>query len=404
VVGAAGGVAEVLIQPDGRIVLIAETTAPSTPRGSLGAVRLTADGALDTTFGGGDGIATISEGGLRDEVLAGAVQADGKVLVAGRSVSSGGLASVLLLRLNADGSVDTGFGGFGSGFASARPRVNNTPVAVIPGASGSVTVVSHGYDAASRMPRPDADITLTRFTATGALDTSFAPGGSRVHSLPGAQRVEAAAAAEDGGVFVAGGFDGSAARRSSFFVAKTIASGLLDRNFARRAVTFGAPLTATARAVVPVAGGSVILAGPASTPFTAVQLMGPRARTLRCRGALTGTGGADSLRGTASADAISGGGGRDRIAGLAGGDCLSGGAGGDVVSGGAGNDTLDGGAGSDVLRAGAGANVLRGGAGNDAIDARNGRRDVVSCGAGRDRVVADVGDRLSGCEVISQVG
>ncbi len=398
VVDAARGADDVLVQPDGKIVLITEVPSPGT-LDHLAAVRLTADGDLDASFGGGDGIA--SRDGFRDDATAGALQPDGKILVAGKSTGAGGSAPMLVLRLNTDGSVDTTYGADGA--AVAFPNVNNTPEAVIPGAGGSVTVAGHG-SAVGFGRQPESDIAIARFTAAGAPDSSFGPGGVRVHTIPGDQRVEAAAFAEDGGVTVAGGHGGSAARRASFFVAKTLANGMLDRNFARRAVPFGAPVLATARAVVPTTGGSVVLAGPASTPFTAVQLTGPRVRTLRCRGALTGTSTHDSLRGTASADWISGGGGVDRISGLAGGDCLSGGAGNDRINGGDGNDTINGGAGRDVLSAGRGRNLLRGGAGNDRIDSSNGRRDVINCGPGRDSVRADSVDRLSGCEVASRVG
>jgi hypothetical protein len=40
-----------------------------------------------------------------------------------------------------------------------------------------------------------------------------------------------------------------------------------------------------------------------------------------------------------------------------------------------------------------------GGAGNDTIEARDGRRDVIRCGAGHDKVKADKRDKLAGCEV-----
>jgi hypothetical protein len=40
------------------------------------------------------------------------------------------------------------------------------------------------------------------------------------------------------------------------------------------------------------------------------------------------------------------------------------------------------------------------GAGNDTIHARNGRRDTIDCGAGRDTVWADRIDRLAHCEIV----
>jgi Ca2+-binding RTX toxin-like protein len=88
-----------------------------------------------------------------------------------------------------------------------------------------------------------------------------------------------------------------------------------------------------------------------------------------------------------------------------------------VVTGGGGADTLEGGGGADRLSGGAGAdrvveaprsyglgalftgsNRLSGGAGADVLDAANGRRDILRCGGGRDRVSADREDRVMGCE------
>lgn len=55
---------------------------------------------------------------------------------------------------------------------------------------------------------------------------------------------------------------------------------------------------------------------------------------------------------------------------------------------------------SDVIDGtGAGGDVILAGAGNDTIHARNGHRDTVDCGPGRDTVWADRSDRLRGCEI-----
>lgn len=127
--------------------------------------------------------------------------------------------------------------------------------------------------------------------------------------------------------------------------------------------------------------------------------------------------GDDRISGSPGADCIDGGPGDDRIAGLAGGDTLDGAAGDDLVTGGSGADALTGGLGADKLSGGPGAdtlsdvperyedvsleatlNRLAAGPGPDRIDTANGRRDLVHCGAGRDRVIADREDRLAGCE------
>jgi Ca2+-binding RTX toxin-like protein len=68
---------------------------------------------------------------------------------------------------------------------------------------------------------------------------------------------------------------------------------------------------------------------------------------------------------------------------------------GDKVSGGAGDDHLIGGFGADRITGGSGSDRISGGDANDTIGARDGRRDKVRCGAGRDSVTADRADSVA---------
>ena len=122
---------------------------------------------------------------------------------------------------------------------------------------------------------------------------------------------------------------------------------------------------------------------------------------------LLGGVGADRLFGSEGNDALTGGRGRDKLIGGSGADILRGGSGrdwlfagpgADRAEGGRGADVLAGGDGADRMAGGAGRDKIMGGAGNDTIDARDGERDVVLCGPGRDRVRADAADRQVSCE------
>ncbi len=104
------------------------------------------------------------------------------------------------------------------------------------------------------------------------------------------------------------------------------------------------------------------------------------------RDRLSGGTGDDRLHGQAASDRISGSGGRDRVNGGASGDRISGGAGADSIRGDAGRDRISGGGSRDTLRGNSGA---------DRISARDRRRDRISCGSGRDRVVADRIDKVA---------
>jgi Ca2+-binding RTX toxin-like protein len=144
-----------------------------------------------------------------------------------------------------------------------------------------------------------------------------------------------------------------------------------------------------------------------------------------------------SLDGTSLADVIRGTGHGELVRGLAGDDRLFGRGADDALYGMAGNDLLDGGTGVDVLVGGPGedrldlrdpgshpavrcvpstprapacvplphqADVGFGGPGNDIVNARDGRPDAISCGAGHDVVVADASDVFAppreSCEIV----
>ena len=87
-----------------------------------------------------------------------------------------------------------------------------------------------------------------------------------------------------------------------------------------------------------------------------------------------------------------------KLLGNSGDDVIIGGRTGDRLSGGPGRDRMDGRGGADVISGGSGRDSLAGGAGPDTIRASDFSRDIVRCDSGRDRVVADRRDLLSGCE------
>jgi hypothetical protein len=123
--------------------------------------------------------------------------------------------------------------------------------------------------------------------------------------------------------------------------------------------------------------------------------------TTPARSVAVGSARADTLCGTWRADVLGGRGGKDVLRGRGGGDRLAGGRGNDRLEGGAGRDVLLAGAGHDALRGGPGRDRMVGGAGRDTVFARDGARDVVSCGPGYDVVHADRTDVVGkDCELV----
>jgi len=121
-----------------------------------------------------------------------------------------------------------------------------------------------------------------------------------------------------------------------------------------------------------------------------------------CR--IVGTRGDDVLTGTPLADVLLGEGGNDTLVSVASffvGDTLRGGTGNDLLVGSSVSDTLEGGPGNDVLRGGSGPDLLLGGSerdvlqgqgGRDLVGARDGTRDVVSCGTNRGKTTGAESD------------
>lgn len=106
----ANGVAS---QPDGKTVAAGYTQDPA--NGSDFAVaRFNPDGSLDSGFGNGGKVRT-DFGGSDDRGSAVAVQADGKIVVAGWALVPDVTfyTDVALARYNADGSLDSSFGNGG---------------------------------------------------------------------------------------------------------------------------------------------------------------------------------------------------------------------------------------------------------------------------------------------------
>ena len=102
-VGVAESALQTLVQPDGKIVLVMDNNS-----GNFKLRRLNADGALDKTFSD-DGVITIDFGGREENAFA-ALQPDGKLLIAGRTVlhPTVGTATVVA-RLDEAGEFDPGF-------------------------------------------------------------------------------------------------------------------------------------------------------------------------------------------------------------------------------------------------------------------------------------------------------
>ncbi|RZJ58633.1 MAG: hypothetical protein EOO45_26650, partial [Flavobacterium sp.] len=146
-----GYIASTALQPDGKIVAGgAFTVYDGTAAGNI--TRLTANGGLDSTFNTGSGA-----DGLIEKVV---LQPDGKIIAVGAFTSFNGQPANRIVRLNSDGSIDTSFQ-TGSGANSQIRDVLLQPDGKIV-ASGSFTT----FNALNKRR-------VVRLNTNGSVDTGF---------------------------------------------------------------------------------------------------------------------------------------------------------------------------------------------------------------------------------------
>ena len=127
----------------------------------------------------------------------------------------------------------------------------------------------------------------------------------------------------------------------------------------------------------------------------------PKPPRLGSRCTIPGSRFAETIRAGGTNDVVCARGGDDRAYGRGGHDLILAGGGRDRAYGGSGHDRLRGDAENDKLYAGSGQDIVESGSGNDISYTRDGARDVLRCGRGRDVAYVDRADRVArDCEVV----
>ena len=123
------------------------------------------------SFGGGTGIVTKQIGSGDTDAAALAVQTDGKIVVAGLAGNAANQVwKVALLRYNADGSPDPTFGS-GTGFVTNNISSSSTYAnAVALQADGKIVVAGNAF--ADPFVSGTSDIAVLRYKTDGTLDTT----------------------------------------------------------------------------------------------------------------------------------------------------------------------------------------------------------------------------------------
>nr|WP_249729097.1 delta-60 repeat domain-containing protein [Acidovorax sp. CCYZU-2555] len=212
----------VILQPDGKIV-VAGYSLNASNQYDFSLIRLNTNGSLDQGFG--DGGRLLLDVGGNDSGQSVILQPDGKIVLAGYSVNASNNNDFSLIRLNANGSLDQGFGDKGELLLDVDSG-HDFGQSVILQPDGKIVVAGHsliGYD--------KSDFLLIRLNANGSLDQGFGDGGKRLLDVDGGDDYGQSVILQPDGKIVVAGRSFSASNKYEFSLIRLNADGSLDSLF-----------------------------------------------------------------------------------------------------------------------------------------------------------------------------
>ena len=259
---------DVAIQADGKIVVVGQAGGSG---GRFAVARYETDGSLDPTFGGGDGKVTTNFTPNGDSANGVAIQADGKIVVAGeagaRFAPSGFFVSrIAVARYGSDGSLDATFGGDGRVTTSLSPRQDVAEdVAIHEGQILAVGTQDFGCFCSR--------FAFVRYTDDGSLDAAFSGDGIRTVGFRFGAQAEATAVRANGKIVAVG----SNPDVGSFAVARLLADGQRDTAFDGdgKVVTRAGRGEEGATGVTIQSDGRIVVAGFTDQPHEQGDRFGP---------------------------------------------------------------------------------------------------------------------------------
>ena len=215
-----------------------------------------APGALDATFGGGNGYVTTPFIGIsgNERANAMALRPDGRILVAGACTQTNGSRDVCLVQFRTTGGTDSTFGPSANGRVVINRFGDETANAVLLAPDG------RAYVAATC----GVESCVFAFNANGSLDSSFGTAGVTSFLMGGAASTgEAIVRQFDGKLVIAGACFDANGVNVTFCVRRLLPNGAIDTSFGvggTRSATLLAPISKPA-AMTLQADGKILVAG-----------------------------------------------------------------------------------------------------------------------------------------------
>jgi uncharacterized delta-60 repeat protein len=217
--------AAVAVQGDGKIVVAGSAAYDTTdPKWAL--ARYNADGTIDTSFGGGDGKVITNFTGGEDAVYGLAIQADGKIVAAGDAGLRTGNSKFAVARYDSGGTLDPSFGG-GDGKVTTNFTTGDDPVSSLVLQPTEEIVVVGG----SAQNRANPKVAVARYLADGTLDPDFSGDGKVTTDLSARKDYGNAVTLQPDGKIIVGGLAAVSGSRASFELIRYDGDGSLDSTF-----------------------------------------------------------------------------------------------------------------------------------------------------------------------------
>jgi uncharacterized delta-60 repeat protein len=256
-----GGVESLAFQPDGKIVVAG--TYFANPSGgpvqeSFAVVRYNANGSLDTGFGTGGITTTTTYPGYKSTAKSMVLQSDGKIVVAGYDMPPDDSTSdMAVVRYNANGTYDTSFDIDGIARVGFLGYSRDYANAIKIQSDGKI-VLAGQTDAIAQ-----ENFALARLNTNGSLDTSFDDDGLAITSIGKRQDSATSLGIQTDGKIVAGGVSFGYQTEKDFAMVRYNPDGSLDTGFGvnGRVTTVFGPRIDSANALDIQSNGKIVLAG-----------------------------------------------------------------------------------------------------------------------------------------------
>lgn len=209
-------------------------------------LRYNNDGSFDTGFNS-SGWLSQSMGTSTDVANDVLIQSDGKIVLGGEVQTQSGY-DFGLVRLNTDGTLDTGFDSDGKLTTSVEGNDSRCKTIAIQ-SDGKIVAAGTGYGT-------DTDMALARYNADGSLDASFGTGGKVSFNNSISENIADVAIQSDGKILACGYLI-----PGGYYVMRLNSDGTMDNSFGTSGMVSGFDPNSVASVVDVTTDGYILLAG-----------------------------------------------------------------------------------------------------------------------------------------------